>query len=359
MSTSEIFDRIPEETVVLSPQSLNGKRHLPVPPSLTVCIRDPRSVLSLYALLTEEYPQTHALTLLRDGAEVPLTVADLNTDDDAVLNGAEYLVIPPLPEQYAFETFQNTIAILRGPHGCPWDRKQTHQSLRNYLLEESYELLDALDRKDRDAVCEEMGDVLLQLVLHAQIACDEHDFTMGDVIAHINDKMIFRHEHVFGSPEAIDPDQVSVRWEKLKQKERAGKKKSGGPLDGIPTAMPSLSVASAYQRRAVKLGFDWDEPCCVWDKLNEESAEFKAAETPEERQEELGDVLFCVSNIARTHGIDPEAALREANLKFRDRFHYVESRVREQGKDLFEIPLEEKKKYWNEYKVIEQSAKKE
>lgn len=359
MNMSELYDRIPEGTVVLSPESLNGKRHLPVPPSLTVCIREPRSAASLYELLAEEYPETHPLTLLRDGAEVSITVADLNTSGGDILNGAAYLVIPPMPEPYAFETFQNTIAILRGPHGCPWDKKQTHQSLRNYLLEETYELLDALDREDRSAVLEEMGDVLLQLVLHAQIACDEHDFTMGEVIAHINDKMIFRHEHVFGSPENIDPDQVSVRWEKLKQKERAKAKKTGGPLDGIPTAMPALSVASAYQRRAVKLGFDWDDPHCVWDKLEEELAEFKAAETPEERLKELGDVLFCMANIARTNGIDPEAALRESNLKFRDRFHYVESRVREQGKDLFEIPLEEKKKYWNEYKVIERSAKKE
>ncbi len=351
-----IYDNIPEGTVVLSMDSLEGRRHLPVPPSLTVCVRGPKSAPFLYELLREEYPETHPLTLVRGDAEDSIPLADLNTAD---VDGAAYLIIPPLPEQYAFETFQNTIAILRGPHGCPWDKKQTHRTLRNYLLEETYELLDALDRENRDAVLEEMGDVLLQLVLHAQIACDEHDFTMGDVIAHINDKMIFRHEHVFGSPESIDPDQVSVRWEKLKQKERAKAHKTGGPLDGIPTAMPSLAVASAYQRRAVKLGFDWDDPNCVWEKLDEEIAEFKAAATPDEQLKELGDVLFCVSNIARTNGIDPEAALREANLKFARRFHYVERRAREQGKDLFGISLEEKKKYWNEYKAIEQTEKAE
>ena len=350
------LDRIPENVTVLSGASLSPLRHLPVPPSLEIAIREPRQPRCLYEMLREEYPADHPLRLLSAEGGRELRLSDLDTDT-GLFEGAAYLVIPPLPEQYAFETFQNTVAILRGPHGCPWDKKQTHRSLRDDILQEVYELLDGLDRDDMEMTVEELGDVLLHIVLQAQIGIDNGEFTMGDVIAHINDKIIYRHEHVFGSPEEISPEQVMVRWEQIKQKEREKKNKKGGMLDGISKAMPALSQAYSYQKRASKAGFDWETEVDIWGKLSEELSEYQRAMTPEEKEEELGDILFCIVSLARRQKIDPETALRMANLKFYHRLHYVEQQAQEQGRDLFDIPAEEKERYWNECKALQRERK--
>lgn len=349
--TPNEFDRIPVNTVVLDGEALGGMRHLPVPPTLRILVRGPQDPQHFHELLREEYPSSHPLRLHGGSGSRELTAKDLDTAGD-LFASADYLEIPPLPESFSFENFQNTVAILRGPHGCPWDKKQTHQSLRDDILQEVYELLDGLDRADIGAVTEELGDVLLHILMQAQIGAENGEFTMGDVISRINDKIISRHEHVFGSPEEISPDEVTVRWEKIKQKERAGKHKAGGALDGISKAMPALSQAWSCQKRAAKTGFDWESPEDVRRKLDEELEEFRQAETPAELEEELGDILFCVVSLARLHKTDPETALRMAVLKFRERFGYVERTAAGQGKNLFEMSAEEKIRIWNESKNL-------
>lgn len=345
-----ILDSIPENTVVVPGESLKDLQHMLTPPTLQTCIRKPQDPAHVWWILSEEYPQTHPLQIVRGENVSRIALSDLKSDAD-ILDNADYLVVPPLPAQYSLENFQNTVAILRGPHGCPWDKKQTHQTLRDDFLQEVYELLDGLDRNNLDMITEELGDVLLHVIIQAQIAVDDREFTMGDVAAHVNDKIVYRHQHVFGAPEDLSPDQVKVRWEQIKQKERAKQNKKGGLLDGINRAMPALSMAFSYQKRAAKTGFNWADEKDIWDKLKEELEEFRRAETPEEQEEELGDILFCIVNLARWHKVDPETALRMANLKFLERFGYIEQKAKETGKDLFEMPAEEKMEYWNEYKA--------
>ena len=225
--TNEELNKIPEKTVVLKGESLQTLRHMPVPPNLTAAIRGPKDPFHLYEILKEEYPPDHPLKLVLGDSERAIHLSDLNTEED-LFTDVHFLVIPPLPDGSAFETFQNTVARLRGPNGCPWDRKQTHQSLRDDLLQEVYELLDGLDRSNMAAVTEELGDVLLHILLQAQIGVDNGEFTMAEVLTHVNDKIISRHAHVFGNPENMSPDQVMVRWEQIKQKEREKQHKTGG-----------------------------------------------------------------------------------------------------------------------------------
>ena len=354
LSLSDL-ERIPENVVMISGESLLTRRHMPVPPNMTAVIRDPRQPGHLYEMMKEEYPLDHPIQLIGTKGSRDLTLAVLD-QNDVNFNDYSYLVIPPLQDENAFETFQDTVAILRGPHGCPWDKKQTHQSIRGNFLQEAYELLDGLDRADNDMILEELGDILFHVVLQTQMAVDAGEFTMGDVISHVNNKIRFRHQHVFGNPQDITPEQVTLLWEQIKQKERAGQHKKGGLLDGISRSMPALSMADSYQGRAAKAGFEWETEADCRRKLDEELAEFEKAQTPEELAEELGDILFCVVSIARLKKIDPEAALREANLKFYDRVHYIEKQAETQNTDLFHMPREEKEKYWNEYKARQKHA---
>ncbi len=356
MRTSAELDLIPENTLVIPGSSLDERRHLPAPPNITVVIRKPRRARHIFEILREEYPSGHPLILVYADMTREMTLSDLPQYTGFCLS-ADYLIIPPLPDGNAFETFQNTVAILRGPNGCPWDKKQTHQSLRDDLLQEVYELLDGLDRADNETVTEELGDVLLHILLQAQIGVDNAEFTMGDVLAHVNSKIISRHEHVFGKPENMTPDQIMVRWEQIKQKERAGQHKKGGLLDGISRAMPALSQAFSYQKRAAKAGFDWEDLSSIREKFAEELEEFRQARTPEEQEEELGDILFCLVSIARFYKIDPETALRMANLKFYERVRYTEEQAAAQGKDLFDMPREEKERYWNECRIKQHGKK--
>jgi tetrapyrrole methylase family protein/MazG family protein len=258
-----------------------------------------------------------------------------------------------LGQHTAFEDFQELIAHLRAPEGCPWDREQTHQTLRPNLLEETYEVLNALDADDADAMREEFGDLLLQIVLHAQIAAEYGEFTMSDVIQSIHTKLVRRHPHVFGDVELGDADRVIENWERLKAQERAEiGDEVKGLLDGINIAMPALAVADAYQRRAARVGFDWPELESVLAKLEEEIAELRAAHTRAEKAEELGDLIFALANVARWLGMDPETALRETNAKFRKRFSLIELEAQKQGRELTDLSLDEMEAIW-------QSAKKE
>jgi tetrapyrrole methylase family protein/MazG family protein len=246
-----------------------------------------------------------------------------------------------------FDGLAAIIARLRGPDGCPWDREQTHQSLRINLLSECYEVLEAIDRSDPEELCEELGDLLLQIVLHAQIAADTGEFDIGDVIKGISSKIVRRHPHVFGGSRAATAAEVMQNWEALKREERG---EGTSMLEGVPKHMPALAYAYEVSRRAVRVGFEWKDLGGVIDKLLEEAREFKEASNREEKARELGDLLFTLVNFARWQGIDPEAALREANDKFYRRFTRMEALCRERGLELGKLSFEEMDALWEEAK---------
>jgi tetrapyrrole methylase family protein/MazG family protein len=244
-----------------------------------------------------------------------------------------------------FDELVAIIARLRGPGGCPWDREQTHSSLKGNLTEEAYEVLEAIDRGDMQDLCEELGDVLLQVVLHAQIARDDGGFEIRDVIRGISTKLIHRHPHVFGDAQATDAQQVIAHWETLKREE--GK---GSLLSGLPKDMPALSYAQAVQRRVARVGFDWEEVKDVVHKLAEEVAEFEEAVEHQRKVEEFGDILFTLANVARRLDIDLEAALRGANERFYERFSRMEEMCKQRGISLAALSLEEQDALWEEAK---------
>jgi len=249
-----------------------------------------------------------------------------------------------------FDTLVTIIAQLRGPQGCPWDRKQTHRSLREHLLEETYEVLAAIDGDDKAGLRAELGDLLMQIVMHSELARETGDFDIGDVIQGINRKLISRHPHVFGAGQAKTAEEVLVRWEELKEKERGG---AGGMLEGVPGALPALAYSQSVQERVARVGFDWPDDAGVLEKLCEEIAEVKAALSPEEKAAEFGDVLFTLANYARRQGIDLESALREANAKFYRRFSRLEELARTRKLDLSKMTLAEQNLLWDEVKSSE------
>lgn len=254
--------------------------------------------------------------------------------------------------------FRSVIRKLRGPDGCPWDRKQTHESLKKYLIEECYEVLEAIDEEDPDHLVEELGDVMLQVLLHAQIGEDDGLFTIDDVIRGITAKMIRRHPHVFGEVSVRDEADVMVNWEEIKKQEKQADDKS--LLDDIPKPLPALSKANKLQKKAAKTGFDWSNVQDIWDKVQEEMKEFsseisEAEQHSKKMKEEFGDLLFALVNIGRFYKIEPEEALAMTNAKFYRRFTYIEQSAKRMGKDLESMTLEEMDELWNEAKGIERS----
>jgi len=253
-----------------------------------------------------------------------------------------------LPEKLSqFNALVAIIARLRGPDGCPWDRKQTHSSLRENLLEECYEVLEALDEGDSGKLCQELGDLLMQVVLHAQIATEAGEFEVGDVIHSINTKLIHRHPHVFGSLRVKDAEEVLVNWEALKKEERGADKSM---LSSVPQEMPALSYSQEIQDRVARVGFDWEDIGGVIDKLAEEVSEFKQADSRERKGEEFGDLLFTLANIGRRLGVDLESALRQANRRFYRRFSCMEELCRQRGLNLAELSFDEQNALWEEAK---------
>ncbi len=253
-----------------------------------------------------------------------------------------------LPENLSqFDTLINIIARLRAPDGCPWDRKQTHASLREYLLEECYEALEALDEGDSRKLCWELGDLLLQIVLQTQIATEAGEFELADVLTSINTKLIHRHPHIFGSVEVKDAEEVAHNWEALKQEERGD---DTSMLASVPRQMPALGYSQAIQRRVAQVGFDWEDIDGVINKLVEEVREFKLAENQQQKAQEFGDLLFTLVNIARRLGIDSEAALREANQRFCHRFAYMEELCRQRGLTFATLSFDEQNALWEEAK---------
>ena len=258
--------------------------------------------------------------------------------------------MPLYEETGKFETLIDIIATLRGEHGCPWDKKQTRQSLKTYLVEECYEALEAIERDNAQEICAELGDVLLQIMLHAQIASEKGEFTIDDVVRGISTKLIRRHPHVFAQQRSLDVDEVEMSWEELKKEERG---ECGFLLENIPRHMPALTHSQSIQRRVASVGFDWEDSEDIWPKLSEEIGEFKKATDRKERIAEIGDIFFTLVNIARRMGIDSEMALREANERFSHRFGYMEQRCRERGTDIAELSLQEQDTLWEEAKEEE------
>jgi len=256
-----------------------------------------------------------------------------------------------LPENLRqFDALVNIVAKLRSPDGCPWDREQTHASLKGNLLEECYEALEALDEADKDKLCSELGDLLMQVVLHAQIATEDGEFELGDVIQGINNKLIYRHPHVFGSVKVRGSGEVLVNWEALKKEERGSE---ASMLDNVPRQMPALSYSQEIQDRVARVGFDWADIDGIIDKLAEEVNELKQADSPERKAGEFGDLLFTLANIARRLGIDLEAALRQANQRFYRRFSSMEALCRQRGLDFSKLSFDEQNALWEEVKKAE------
>ncbi len=252
-----------------------------------------------------------------------------------------------------FGEFVRVIAILRGPDGCPWDRVQTHESLRKNMIEEAYETVAAIESHSDAELCEELGDVLLQVVLHAQIAADEGRFDIDDVARGITSKIRHRHPHIFAEAEAGTADEVLANWDKIKHAEKS--EKGHGALDGIPQGLPALMYAQKISRKAVAVGFEWETLDDVWEKVHEEIDELKATEPGSpEAVDEIGDLLFTVVNLARKQGIDAETALRQTCEKFRERWAHMEASAREAGRPLSEFALDEMEALWEQAKRREE-----
>jgi tetrapyrrole methylase family protein/MazG family protein len=360
----ELFLRLqidPAEGVALLDGTALHHKHLN--PSLHTVIteihsRDMASDVKL--TLLQAYPDEYPVTLLRavgvEGEErierMPLYTIDRV---DWVDHLTTLYLAPADDEAVTNRQFWRLLEIvehLRSPEGCPWDREQTHRSIRKHVLEEAYEVADAIDRDDPDDLCEELGDLLLQVALHAQMAAEEGMFDAHDVIQAINEKLIRRHPHVFAQGEARDAKDVEANWEAIKKKEKEQKERMEEPslLDSVPRSFPALLSAYKLQKKAASVGFDWREIEPVYAKIEEEWREFRKAKDTEERMEELGDLLFAIINLARFLKIDPEEALARTNEKFRQRFRYIERRIHEQGRTLEEADLEEMDRYWTEAK---------
>jgi len=255
----------------------------------------------------------------------------------------------------ATESFRKLIEIvdtLMGENGCPWDNVQTRESLKPYLVEETYEVLEALDTNDPDQIKDELGDLLYQILFHSKISSKNNEFDIKDVLDNLKEKMVRRHPHVFKEGQINTPDQVIERWEEIKKEEKTH---SNHPsiLDSVPKQLPSLLRAQKLQKKAAKEGFDWDEISDVFDKLDEEISEFKSAVLEgkgTDIQSELGDILFVLVNIAKFKKIDAEEALRSTNNKFIKRFQYIEKEVAKQGKTLKETSLEDMERHWQNAK---------
>jgi tetrapyrrole methylase family protein/MazG family protein len=308
--------------------------------------------------LNAVYPDEHPVHLIHAAGTEQQLVENLplyEIDRSPHIGLLSVLYLPPLAVETSFERFQEIIAALRAPDGCPWDREQTHATLRKYLLEETYEALAALDTSDLAAMQEEFGDLLLQIVLHAQIGVEEGEFSMAGIIQGIAQKLIRRHPHVFGEVQVDGVKGVLQNWEKLKAAERKanGEEETKGILDGVPLAFPALAQAQQLQDRAGRVGFDWDDIRGVWDKLYEEVQELHEAIDETQTQDEVGDLLFAAVNLARWLKVDAESALRGTNIKFRRRFSHVEKRARESGRQLMDMKLPEMDLFWDEAKKME------
>jgi tetrapyrrole methylase family protein/MazG family protein len=340
---------------------LAALHHPPLNPDLPAFVgqlHSPTLAADVKLTLMNQYPDDHGVALVYAAGtpeqrvvHLPLYELDRRGAGDCWGQMAHLatLYVPALPGVSSFEGLQDTVARLRAPGGCPWDREQTHESMRAGLLEEAYEVLAAIDAGDVQALQEELGDLLLQVLLHAQIATEAVEFKMPQVIAGIDAKLKHRHPHVWGARPVTGTEEVLQRWEELKREERGGARSA---LDGVPAALPALLQADTYGRRAARVGLDWTEADGVAEKIREEMAEVEAATSPQEREAELGDLLFAVVNWARWLRVDPVAALRGASARFGRRFRAVERLAQQRGLDMAALTIDELEALWQEAKRV-------
>ncbi|CAM3959672.1 nucleoside triphosphate pyrophosphohydrolase [Cohnella lubricantis] len=313
--------------------------------------------------LMNVYPDDHPVVLGQAlgvaGEERVLTIPLHELDRQDAYGNLTLVYVPASADdrlrRRSFERLHEIVSILRSPGGCPWDRAQTHASIRKNFIEETFEAIEALDNDDPDNMREEFGDVILQVLLHSQMEEEEGTFDVFDVLAELHDKLIFRHPHVFGGENAQDAEEALRSWEAMKaeEKRRKGVPERQSLLDGIPKDLPALPRAYKIQKKAASVGFDWPDVDGVFDKIEEELAELKQAvkeESPERQKEELGDLLFAAANAARFIKADPEEALAGTNRKFASRFRYIEEQLRIKGRSLDETDLTEMEDLWRSAK---------
>ena len=305
------------------------------------------NVDSIKAKLAEVYGEVE-LTVEKDGEDKTLTVSDLTGDEVVIIAPAVPLVEC---KRFDFSDLEQIMHRLRADDGCEWDRAQTHESIRINLIEEAYELVDAIDQKDVAAMKEECGDVLMQAVFHAEIAQKNGEFNYMDMVTGLCRKLIARHTHIFGSNHASNADEALVFWEAAKKKEKHYASASD-QMDRVPKNLPALLFAEKIQKYATKVGFDWDDVEGAYQKIAEETEELRCADSAH-RTEEGGDLLFAVVNALRFYKVEPELALREANKKFMRRFSAVESEVKSSGREMTDCNLDELDAIWNKVKERE------
>lgn len=335
-----------------------SQRHAPLfPPHMPVLITHVHSTSVAEKVkrnLRVLYPDNHPVKLVHAAGTDKQLIEDFNLDlidQSQYIRSTTSLFVPALGIGTSFEEFLDVVAHLRAPEGCPWDREQTHQSLRATLLEETYEVLDALDKQDIAGVREELGDLLLQVYLHAQIAVDDGEFTMADILNGIYTKILRRHPHVFAQSEVNDVTGVLVNWERIKAEERAANGKSElGLLDGVTKTLPALTQAEQYLKRVARVGFEWPDFQSVLEKLKEAMVDVDHASDENRKMHEVGDLLLAVVNLARWLKVDPESALRHANLRFKVGFGNIETYARKQGISVSDLSLAEMENLWRECK---------
>ncbi|MFF2755661.1 nucleoside triphosphate pyrophosphohydrolase [Psychrobacillus sp. NPDC058041] len=324
-------------------------------------VYDAFSASEVKLTLMEKYSDEYEVTIVTAAGSTKekLTKVPLYKLDRVMeLDNLTTLYVPPIQEQEnrlkEWQTLRKIVADLRGPNGCPWDQEQTHSSLKKFAIEEIYELLQAIDEEDDDHIVEELGDVLLQVFLHAQIGEDNGYFSLEDVLQSVSDKMIRRHPHVFGDVIANDSEEVLRNWQKIKTDEK--KEVGGSLLDGEWRFDSSLLTSFNYQKKVAKVGFDWPNVAGAWEKFDEELEEWKRElkdGTKDMQVDELGDVLFTIVNLARFYELSPEQAMIQANEKFKRRFQYIESSVKKGKGDFSHYSLGELDEFWNEAKKLE------
>jgi tetrapyrrole methylase family protein/MazG family protein len=351
---SSIFDTLhltpPSKLILLEAETLSSAHVPPYPPDMSALFTNVNSqaiALQLKNILLTTYLKEHKVFWVY-GLE--MNQESIEEIGNGQFSESTCLFVPSLGDGTSFESFVEIVAHLRAPNGCPWDREQTHESLRKHLLEEAYEAITAIDSGEFTDMREEFGDLLLQIVLQSQIANEETEFNVNQVIQGIYSKIVRRHPHVFGDVEVAGVSGVLANWEKLKEQERKDKQQQKGLLDGVPVAIPALEQAQEYQDRAARVGFDWPEIEGVLEKVKEEIDEIKNAETDFELASEIGDLFFALVNLARWKQVDAESALRGTNMKFKKRFAYVEQGAKRQQKNLSELSLEEMDALWNDAK---------
>jgi len=346
----------PSKLVLLEAQTLSSAHVPPYPPDMPVLftgIDSSELAMQLKTVLLITYPKDHLVHWVSNEKKKDEKLEGMSGEG---FSANLCLYVPALGEGTSFESFVEIIAHLRAPDGCPWDMEQTHETLRKHLLEESYEAISAIDSGNFTDMREEFGDLLLQVVLQSQIANEEEQFNVNQVIQGIHSKIVRRHPHVFGELELDGVDGVLVNWEKLKEAERKNNgQNEKGLLDGVPISLPALSQAQEYQDRAARVGFDWPEIEGVLDKVKEEIEEIKSAETDFELASEIGDLFFALVNVARWKKIDSESALRGTNMKFKKRFGHVEQGAKKQGRNLSELSLDEMESLWKKAKEVERN----